>query len=383
MHIRFLWRLWWFWTGLSLIAMAAPADRLPTAGAAEPWLTGTTLHKRLSQEIGPGSWSGIPLRDALTEVSRKHRVAVLLDRRVDPGQPLKMSHGSISLRELLARIADARGLHVSMLGSVACFGPPEFTTRMRTLAELRRQDVSKLPAPLRDSLAARKSMRWDDFTTPAELLGRIAEEGGFTLAGLDRVPHDLWAGAELPPISPIDRLTWIAGQFDLTFAVDPQSNTVSLTPIPPDVSMVRSYPGGSKPEEKAQQVAALLPDCEVKLSGGKVWVKGRLEDHERLAAASRPTTRPVRPRPGTEIRIAEYNVKNHHLGDVLENLAKQLQVELTIDRAAFAQAGISLDQLVTVTVKDASIEELFRAVAKEGGAIVRRRGAGFEVVPAP
>ena len=54
---------------------------------------------------------------------------------------------------------------------------------------------------------------------PADLLAQLGRLGDVEIIGIERVPHDLWAAADLPPLSLVDRLTLIAVQFDLTFKV--------------------------------------------------------------------------------------------------------------------------------------------------------------------
>ena len=50
------------------------------------------------------------------------------------------------------------------------------------------------------------------------------------------MPHDLWAAADLPPISLVDRLTLIAIQFDLTFKVAEHGKRLELVPVPENES---------------------------------------------------------------------------------------------------------------------------------------------------
>ena len=58
-------------------------------------------------------------------------------------------------------------------------------------------------------------------------LAQLGQRSGVEITGLEQVPHDLWAAADLPPISLVARLTLIAVQFDLTFKVagEPQAET--------------------------------------------------------------------------------------------------------------------------------------------------------------
>ena len=70
------------------------------------------------------------------------------------------------------------------------------------------------------------------------------------------------------------------------------------------------------------------------------------------------------------------------LGQLLESLATRFQLELRIDPRALQEAGVSLEQYVSITVKDATVDELFEAVVSRAGCTCRRRGRVIEVLPA-
>ena len=68
---------------------------------------------------------------------------------------------------------------------------------------------------------------------PRELLTHLVEQAGVDLLGGQQVPHDLWAAADLPALTWVDRVTLIVNQFDLTFEVVPGGRSVRLIPVPP------------------------------------------------------------------------------------------------------------------------------------------------------
>jgi hypothetical protein len=359
------------------------------AGAEPPiaWRSGTTLQKELAQPVDL-FWSGLPLRRAITDLSHSRRVAVLIDRRVDPGQELEMTVSGMPLEEVLGQIADHRQLGLSWLGPVAYLGPPQVTRRVRTLAELRREEVARLPAAAGRKFLLPERIRWDDFATPRDLLSQLAAQNGIEISGLEQVPHDLWAQADLPAISLVDRLTLIAGQFDLTFQLAADGSAVALVPVPEDVAIERSYPGGRQPGQLAEKWAAMVPDAQIRVVSGEISVRGLLEDHEQIAAAP---VRPPRPRPSPRAQPREGEAKTMipegrgkgQLGPVLEQLADRLDLELRIDREALQQAGISLEDLVSFSVKNATIDELLKAVLAPAGCTFRREGKVVEIRPAP
>ena len=258
------------------------------------WLTGRTLQTRLDTVVPKQFWAGVrqaPLRKAIQTIATTQRVAILVDRRVDPDRPLDLSLSDMTVGDLLHRIAEDRGLGLTRLGPVTYLGPPDVAARLRTLALLRQDDVARLPEEAEEAFSRAEPLAWDDFATPRELLRRLADSAGVRLEGLDQVPHDLWAAADLPAISWVDRFTLIAVQFDLTFRIDSDGRSVQLVPIPDRVAIVRRYPGGSNPGQLAQRWSQLVPDSQIKVVGDDVFVRGLVEDHERLKATPRASAR--------------------------------------------------------------------------------------------
>jgi len=356
-------------------AMAADA-------AATAWMSGARLQKRLQQPVDI-MWSGNPLRRALGGLSAAQDVAVLLDRRIDPGQKVELSLNDVPLQVALERIAQCRKLGLSRLGGVFYFGPPEATARLRTAAALLHEAARKLPPETGRKFLLPKPLAWDDFATPGELLEQLAGEGGFEVLGAELVPHDLWAAADLPPLPMVDRLTLVLFQFDLTFQLSANGRQIKLVRLPKDVALIRSYPGGARPAIVARNFATLAPDAQIKVVGGKVYVKGLLEDHERITAPRRsPPESSTRPAvPVGRIRIERMSVKEKPIGLLLEQLAEQLNLELRIDRQGLQKAGVSLEQRVTVQVENVTVDELLQAVIQNSPLRFRRRGNVVEIGP--
>lgn len=352
------------------------------------WLTGRTLQTRLDTVVPKQFWAGVrqaPLRKAIQTVATTQRVAILVDRRVDPDRPLDLSLSDMTVGDLLHRIAEDRGLGLTRLGPVTYLGPPDVAARLRTLALLRQDDVARLPEEAEDAFSRAEPLAWDDFATPRELLRRLADSAGVRLDGLDQVPHDLWAAADLPALSWVDRFTLIAVQFDLTFRISSDGRSVQLVPIPDRVAIVRRYPGGSNPGQLAQRWSQLVPESQIKVVGDDVFVRGLVEDHERLKATPRASARKPSKRPSSvgkqTVRFTVQNAKGP-LDRLVAELAQKLQVEVRIDRDALAEAGISPSQEVSFSVHEATADELFEAVLRPAGCTFHREGKTLVVVPA-
>lgn len=345
------------------------------ADSVEP-LSGKVLDEQMALPIGV-TWSQVPLRKALRELSERQRVAIVVDRRIDPEQPLEVRVQNEPLRTALEQIASQAKLGFSMIGPVAYFGPTEVTAKLRTVAALREDEAKKLRTANRGLLRL-QAWRWDDLTTPRELLDRLAQEAQVHIEGQERVPHDLWAGANLPPLAWCDRLTLIAAQFDLTFALDATGKVVALVPWPDRPTIERVHSAVRSPDETMRKWRALAPNSQIEMSAGKIVVRGTLEDHERIAGV-KSVANPANP----EGLIEQYTLTQQDvpLRKLLGALAAQLKLEVRIDEDALSKAKISLDQPVSFQVSKVSLDELIRAALKGSGLTFRRTGKVIEVRP--
>ena len=372
-----------------LVALLLPAFWTAGAEASAPggptsWLTGPALQRQLASPVDV-YWSATPLRAALVNLSNAQGVAVLLDRRIDPGQEIDLTAGAVPLGEVLTRIADDRDLAIAWLGPVAYLAPRPAAARVRTLAELRREERNRLPGARARALAAPRAVAWDDFATPRDLLSQAADEYGIAVSAIERVPHDLWAGADLPPICLVDRVTLIAGQFDLTFQWADDGSAITLVPISGDVAIERTYPAGPLAQRLADEWTTLIPDSRIRVDGDQIVVRGLLEDLERISRSVRPSrpSRAARPAPGPDEKRFTVRRAAGRLDQLLAELAAKLHLEVRYDRPALAQAGITLDQHVSFHVEEATLEELFEAVLEPADCTFERRGNAITVRPAP
>lgn len=310
------------------------------------WSTGGTLQRKLAQPVDI-FWSNMALRGALQGLAETQRVAILLDRRVDPGQSVDLTIKGQPMQVALHTIAQRCGLGLARLDAVVYLGPPPAAKQLRPVANTLRQSVGQLPLATKRKFFRLAAMDWPDLSTPRDLLSQLARQNGLQLAGLDRVPHDLWAAADLPPLSLVDRLSLIAIQFDLTFKVTADGARIELVPVP-----------------KALRLPA--------------------DDGRPFSALSHSTAEPTTARRRTNLetlRIKRVSVQAKPLEPVLRQLADRLGFELRIDEKAVRDAGVSLDQRVTVTVENVSVDELLRQLLQSTGLKFQRRQAVVEILP--
>lgn len=364
----------------ALIAtLALGLTRIEAADGKPEWLTGPAFQQKLAQ---PATvlWADSPLREYLLGFGRTQRVAILLDRRADPDQKLELAVREEPVLTVIQAAATSRNLRASVLRNVVYVGPAASAERIRTVAELRRQEIDALGAAMSRKFAKQAPIAWQDLDSPRHLLEQLADQNGLVIVNPDQLPHDLWAAGDLPPLSLIERLTLILHQFDLTFQMAADGRRLAIGPVPQDVAVVRDYPGGSKPETLVEKWRDRAPRCEFRIAGNRVYVRGLIEDHETIEAlrvsGGKPTGGPRGDRKSAQPVEQAFtaDVPNRPLGSVLAHFAEQLGLELQIDHASLETAGVSLDQLISLRVERASFDELFQAVLAPVGCTHQRQG---------
>ncbi|MFZ5831538.1 MAG: hypothetical protein ACOY3P_15750 [Planctomycetota bacterium] len=378
------------------------------ASAAEAIHVGPELQRELRKPVDL-LWSGRELREALHSLSRSTRVAVLIDRRVDPGQQLDIRIQGRPLGESFEAIAAARQLGFCWYGPVAYFGPAETAERLRTLGAVRREEIAGMAPLIQRAWLRTRSLAWDDFASPRELLAQLASEAQARFSNLEQVPHDLWAAAQLPPLTLADRVTLVAAQFDLTFRFAAPA-VLTLEPIAKEIAIERRYHGGPSPTLAAAQLRQLAPRASIHVDGARLVVRGRLEDHEQIAAgppvvlAADARSAPPRaelgkanqgPAPASPPSAAAHSalgnadpfalkrftltVAEQPAGAILGALARRMGLELAVDEAVREDPARPLEKRIAVSVSEATADELLSAACSAAGLECHREGARVRV----
>jgi hypothetical protein len=342
------------------------------------WQTDRELTQQLALPVSL-QWERVTLRQAIGTLSRTQRVAVLIDRRVDPDQLIKFEANQVSLEKLFDQLAESLGIGASRLGNVVYLGPRDVAGKLRTLSALNQAQLNQQPAIQRVILAKNAAWRWDLLARPRELLEGLAKEAGIEFDDVEpAVPHDLWASADLPPLAWYDRALLVAVQFDRTLEFRDGGKRVALIAVPDRVQIEKSYSPGKDAQATLAKYRELAPDTEMELVAGKIIVRGRVEDHARLASS--PNTPP--PVKGA-VQVYSLTLAEVPLDKLLEALSQRLMLKFDYDREKIEKAGIKLDQRVSIKVEQQPLEVLLRAALEPAGLAFRRVEQTVEIfVPA-
>jgi len=80
-----------------------------------------------------------------------------------------------------------------------------------------------------------------------------------------------------------------------------------------------------------------------------------------------------------QVRIQRLTIRDEPLGAVIRQLADRLGLELRMDAEAIAAAGVSLDRRVSLTIENATVDDLFHQLLDPTGLYFDRRHRVLEI----
>ncbi len=368
--------------------------------AAEPF-SGKKFDDALDQKIGRtwGGGDGDSIRQALQQLTESNHASIVLDRRIDPTQPVSLTVPTTPLRDVIAALARMVDAGNVVVGNVVYVGPVESAKKLRTLIELRNEDLAKLASnaakktdksPWKNSsvsLSLRRTIAWQDFDRPRDILKQVAEKWKIEIEGLDKLPHDLWAGSSLTQVTATEALSLLLVQFDSTFEFIPDRAAIRIVPIPLRVFVERSYALPPNPTETIRAGRERFAGAEIIVGGAKLIVQATVEQQAEIAAWLKPGGQKlVKPATDkTEKLLSErrftLKLENAALGDVIKTFVAN-GVQIKYDPMQFADAEISLDKKINkIDVKQVPAEKLFRDLFEPLGIEVAIEGETVTLRP--
>jgi hypothetical protein len=152
-------------------------------------------------------------------------------------------------------------------------------------------------------------------------------------------------------------------------------------PAPEKPTLSRIYQAGKDVRGVAKRWAKALPEARLSIEGNTIHLDGRWEDHELVEHRFRgaPTDRAT-VSAGKE--VYQLSIENTALTRVVQQLGQRLNLEFQWDHAAIDAAGISVDQIISVKVQQATLDDLLVAVLKGTGLSYHRKDRAISIFPA-
>lgn len=299
-------------------------------------------------------WSQVPLSDAAANLSATRRLAIWVDRRLDPAHSMSFGANSPSLEACLFRLSkERREIDAAWIEGVIYLGPPKSANRFATVHAIHLQSLQKLPSAERGRWLKTRAMDWPRLTSPKTLVAELENQVGRRVVRAEIVPHDLWAAKRLPPLPAFARLELVLAGFDLTFVLQ-QDGTAKIIPMPKSPRWQKSVYLPQKRRAAVEAVLAEAPQVSWEDRDGETFLNASWKVHQQVRRAIYPR-RPARRSP--QIRYT-LQADNQPLGQFVTTLCKQLSLQPEFSAAAQAK----LKQRVSFSVKEADVKTLFTAI---------------------
>jgi hypothetical protein len=331
----------------------------------------------------------VAVRELLERLQDERRVAIVLDRRIDPGRTIDARLPAMSFRSAVESIARRADAVARVVGDTLIVGPENNTGQLRTICVLRGLELDAFGDALggrRFQLARTHTFAWDDLERPTDLVQRIAAQFDLQVAGLELVPHDLWAHGMIIEMTPTEALSWVLAQYDLTFEWTDVGKGVRIIPLSGVVAVTREHPiRRITALEALQRVNERFPELETRVDGKTLIATGLVEQHDVIAVLARgddpdATPRTVKFGP-LEKRRFTLRVVRQPASAVFATLQKR-EVDIRIDEVALIAVNVDLEQKISLDIKQATISELLEAICEPLGATFAVDGETVHV-PAP
>ncbi len=390
-----------YWCLAAIMIMLAEAWAGQHSGgrATSEFVGGSAFRRALEQSISASS-DNDNLRGITLGIERAQRVSIVLDRRLDPSSSLSLRVSGEPLLGCLQQLAAESDAGATVIGNTAYLGPRELAAHLRTLVALRRQELfdkrAEIPEARRIALTRPITFRWSDLDRPADLVERLAGKYALSVEGLNRVPHDLWAGAVLPETTAIEGLSLILAQVEVTVSWIDRGEGVRIEPVPRRIVIDNAHepPRGTPPATALTRWQEVFPEVEARVESGKIVVSGTEEQHEVVERvrrggraqrqnqfARRGQTQTAEPASATNWEDPEHSREPPYSKSL--EAADKGQLTFEYDRAAFKAAGIDLDKPVTLELKNAKIEDLLKAALDPLGVTFEIQGRTVTLSPGP
>ncbi len=317
------------------------------------WRTGAAFDEFSKSPISV-SWQHAELRSHLMHFARSQQLAIVIDRRVDPNQRLDLTVKNVSIEQFLLRIAQATGTKFCRFGDCYYLGPPRNAERLLGINAILASGRQRKQTVLSRS----EVMSWPNLSTPKEVLERLAMENDLEINDVDRIEHDLMYELNLPPMRLDMRLALLLSQFDCWFKQNKSSKTISIIAPPKALKASLRMTGYDADKELLQRLRETAPTCKVTKTKRAITITGPTQELEMarnvVIESFEPEMRSL------EEKRFQLKVENKR-GLILKSVAEQLALEVEV--AEDCQS--ILEDIVTVQVKDATVEELLDAILRD------------------
>lgn len=325
------------------------------------WATGKAFESAARRDSVSVFWEQAPLRSQLQALSRSQRVAILLDRRIDPGQKIDWQSRDLSLEQFLWDLGEQQELGVTQIGSLLYFGPRESALALAEQNRLwtQRVDDPAVPAALRKRL--NESVRWStaEPLEPSAWLARDAAAANLELLNPEQLPYDLWGPFDWPRMPRYQAYLLMLAGFGQ--GLDLESDALRLAPLDLPAQLSCEFPLDGLEQATIEKLSQEFPDLTLTVASKILTAVGPPKAQSKLQRQLALLRRPPKEADGKRVFTLKTNAPR---GAILATIAQQLGVKLEFadelrpllnERIELDVQRVSVEQLLSETLRDTGL----------------------------
>lgn len=302
----------------------------------------------------------LPLKDVLHSIRETQRVAIFLDRRIDPTQQIQLEIQDETMRTALQQIANQANAQISRIRNVIYIGPNKTTDLLATVAAIHAEKHRRSQAKNTRVFTVGKTTQWNRLTQPQSIVTAIADSVNARITNIDAIPFDLWDKHAMPQLPFALRMSIVLAGFDLTYQMN-SDRSITLTPFPSEAKYQKSFSTNVN-SANFNRIKASFPTLQITNNMQQLVATGRWEEIAELELLlnGNSVTRP-KPMP-TSKQVYTLSVTNQTIQDVLKAIASNEKLEITAS-AAVRQIW---DKRISLEAKELSLTDLLLQVVGKG-----------------
>ncbi|MFP6586614.1 MAG: hypothetical protein VB814_03150 [Pirellulaceae bacterium] len=302
----------------------------------------------------------LPLKDVLNSMRETQRVAIFLDRRINPAQQIQLEVQDKPMSTALQQIANQANAQISHIRNVIYIGPKKTTHLLATVAAIQAEQHRRNSAENTRVFTIGKSTQWNRLSQPRSIVTAIAETVNARITNIDKIPFDLWDKHTLPNLPFAMRMSIVLAGFDLTYQLN-NDRSITLIPFPTEAKYQKSFPTNVS-AANLNRIKNSFPTLQITNNNEQLVASGRWEEIAELELLLRGNTI-TRPKPmTTSMQVYTLTVTNQSIQNVLQAIASNEKLEL----AGSAEAQKIWNKRISLEAKELPLADLLLQVVGQG-----------------
>jgi len=204
------------------------------------WLSKKELSDNNSLPVSV-MWRDAALKDRLMRFSQNQRVAIFLDRRIDPSTIINLTSNQVTTEQFLLNIARKAEIGICQIEDIYYLGPQKTANSLASTSKALLKAANKFGRRTHSRWNMNKPLLTEAVVNPKQLLLEIAKANDIQIDGINGLPHDLWSGLDLPASSLACRLSLLLAGFDKSFQFKATGKTIEIVDFKPPQQVTRTF----------------------------------------------------------------------------------------------------------------------------------------------